>query len=115
MAIAPRTYNETPTKIEDPGKSIAVQAKEMATNLVHNISSKTVVELTDMRDHLDTLMRVIKQREEKLIGDIESHAELAADVVGMKSIVHESLEQLIGRVSPVAVTVTHRNGGNGHD
>jgi hypothetical protein len=113
MPINPRVLAETPHKIEDPGKRVADMAESQAVNLVKSISDKSLVELTNMRDHIDTLMRALKTREENLINDIKAHAVLAIDVIGMKSIVHDSLTQLIERVQPVAATVTHRT--NGHE
>jgi hypothetical protein len=110
MPINPRTPVET---LDDPGKRVADMAQEQAVSLVKSISDKSLVELTNMRDHIDTLMRALKTREDDLINDIRSHAVLAIDIIGMKEIVRGTLEQLIDRVQPAPVTVTHR--GNGHE
>lgn len=97
--------------LPDPAMSPSDLAKAQATNLVQNITSKSIVELTDMRDHLDDLMEALRKRERDLINAVEDHAALAADTIGMKEIVRESIEQLIARVAPAPVkTVTQRKG-----
>lgn len=103
----------TETEQLDPGMQVAAMAKEQAGNMVQNISAKTLVELTDMRDHIDMLMRAMKQRESYIVEKIEEQASLAADVISMKSIVRDSIEDLIRRVAPVSATVTHRANGSG--
>jgi hypothetical protein len=99
----------------DPSKRVADMAEDQAVSLVKSISDKSLVELTDMRDHIDTLMRALKSREDSLIKDIKSHAVLAIDVIGMKAIVRDSLGELIARVQPTPHTVTQRSNGNGRE
>lgn len=90
----------------DPGKGVSEMATEQANKLVETISSKALVELTDMRDHIDSLMRALKLRNDKLVSDIGDHAALATEVIDMKSIVRDSLEQLLQRMQPVPKVVT---------
>lgn len=97
----------------DPGMQIAAMAKDQANNLVRNISAKTVVELTDMRDQIDMLMRALKQREEFIVGKIEEQAVLARDVITMKVIVQDNLSALIARIAPAPATITQRANGSG--
>lgn len=102
-----------PRETKDPGKTVADLAREQANKLIESISTKAIVELTDMRDHLDTLMRALKAREERIVEDIGNHASLAADVVEMKTVVRDSLAHLTERLTPAPKTITQR--GNGHD
>lgn len=94
MAINP--YGDR-NKPEDPSKTMAD-------------ISKAIAELSDMRDHIDTLMRALKVREERLVEDVEHLTSLAADVVGMKGIVRDSLSRLTERLTP---TVAKR--GSDHE
>lgn len=81
---------------------------------VSEISTHAKLQLGEMRDQIDDVVRAISEREARLIADIEEHIKFSTVAIKAKLIIAESLADVQKCFEPMPrPTITQRN-GNGH-
>lgn len=89
----------------DPGINATDLAYDRMRQLVSNVSSETLKELTAFRDQIDNLMIAIRRRDEQLINDITNHTDFCSKAITAKKIIADAIQSIHADFNKPVVTL----------
>lgn len=105
---------------EERPQSFAPTSREQrdgnrAQQFVQEISTHALLQLTELRERVDTLISAIQDRQVQLTDEINEHIKFVTTAIKAKVIITNALDEIEKQLSPLPPpTLSHRN-GNGND
>lgn len=79
---------------KDPAPTPQEVALERMATLLSSVTTSTLDQLRDLRNEIDTLMRIIQERNGHISEAFIQHVQLAANAIQCKNIIKENLTKI---------------------